>query len=218
MKKEKLFFIPFLSLSLIFCGCSQTQNENSAESGILSEKNVVSNITSNSNEKNQKNGIKINSSSFDNPLSLEEWGECAKYSTKERKYEDIPVRITSYEHGQNAKKTVKELFNSSDIYTYKEPQKGYEWIVAHYEISLDGFSVDEGGADGSIAAFITGKDGNSLKKNEKSISSEIFVLTDNKYYFEGISSGDIVYILPENFKEYCLVIGEYGEIQAVFSE
>lgn len=177
------------------------------------------NESSNEESKDGLNeNIKTSSSSLTSPLESGLWGTASKYCTKEQNYINVPVRITSVEHGQKAVKTVKEFMSESSAYNYIEPVKDAEWVVAEYEISLKGFPVDEGGADSTITSFITSNDGGYLNYGDKKWNTTTINITDGKYYYEGIVKGKIAYQMISGRSDYIIALGEYDETQAFFKE
>ena len=158
------------------------------------------------------------SSSVNSPLSLDTWGIASKYCTKNQSYVNVPVKVTRIIRGGQAAKIVKEFTQKSKSYTYTEPEKDTEWAVAEYEIYLDGFPVDDGGADSSITSFISGLGGGNILKDGEPFGTVTLNITDGKYYYDGTVSGKIAYIIPKKSKDYVIAVGEYEETQTFFSE
>ena len=229
--KKFISVVVFISAVLLMSACADNTNNNSENSSdATTTESSVAEITSNtqsenpdknSSEENSENSdekIHTVSSSLSSALGLNSWGSAAKYNTKEQNYINVPVRITSVEHGQKATDIVKEFMSESSSYNYTEPSNDAEWVVADYEISLDGFPVDEGGADGSITSFITSESGGYLEYGDKQWSTTTINITDGKYYFDGIVKGKIAYQMLKNRSDYVITLGEYGETQAFFKE
>ena len=146
---------------LVMSACSQSDEKTSSEVSKAESK------ISSESENSEKEEIKSMSSSLSTPLELNAWGSASKYSTAEQKYYDVPVRITNLIRGDKADNDVRTFTNGSDEYTYRKPDKGEEWIVAEYELCLDGFPLDEGGTDCSVVSFVMGNDGEYVKSNGK---------------------------------------------------
>lgn len=233
MKKNIIFAVILAFTVLSFSACSDT-NENS----VVSENPTVQSSSETSSDKDNsetssaesdiENSTENNESSTEevstapstvaSPLTLNTWGTASKYCTKEQSYIDVPVRITSVTKGENAEKIVKRFMDDSSSYNYTEPDQNAEWVIAEYEISLDGFPTDEGGVDGSITSFITGTDGDYIDYGDKKWSTTTINITDGKYYYEDIVKGQIAYQMIIGRTDYIITIGEYNETQSFFSE
>lgn len=200
-------------LLLLLCSCTENQSETSQKSENTGEQSA-----SFSSEVPKRDEIKTNLSSVSLPLSAGEWGICAKYVISQRQYADIPVRITSFERGEKAENLVKKLMSENKGNPYRELPEDFEWVVAYYEISLDSFPVDEGGADASLSAMIISENGEMPEYSSKILGTVANTFYDKNYAFEGILKGVIVYQMPKNDKEYLLAVGEYEETQAFFRE
>lgn len=227
MKKviSSVVFI-FALLSLTACSGGTDSNSDggsespSAESSVseVSSDAQSENSDGTSSEESSNEKIRTVSSSLSSPLGLDTWGSAAKYNTKEQNYINVPVRITAIEHGQKATDTVKKFMSESSSYNYTEPGQDAEWVIADYEISLDGFPVDEGGADSSITSFITAENGGYFEYGDKQWSTTTINITDGKYYFDGIVKGQIAYQMLKDRTDYVITLGEYDETQAFFKE
>lgn len=227
MKKviSSVVFI-FALLSLTACSGGTDSNSDggsespSAESSVseVSSDAQSENSDGTSSEESSNEKIRTVSSSLSSPLGLDTWGSAAKYNTKEQNYINVPVRITAIEHGQKATDTVKKFMSESSSYNYTEPGQDAEWVIADYEISLDGFPVDEGGADSSITSFITAENGGYFEYGDKQWSTTTINITDRKYYFDGIVKGQIAYQMLKDRTDYVITLGEYDETQAFFKE
>ena len=215
----------FALLSLAACSDNTKNNADDGSENPVAESSV-SEITSNTQSENSSEQstessdekIRTVSSSLSSPLGLNSWGSAAKYNTKEQNYINVPVRIISVEHGQKATDTVKKFMSESPSYNYTEPGQDAEWVVAEYEISLDGFPVDEGGADSTITSFITAENGGYFEYGDKQWSTTTINITDGKYYFDGIVKGQIAYQMLKDRTDYVITLGEYDETQAFFKE
>ena len=207
-------------LSLTACSDSTENNSETTPQNSTTDSSVseISSDTQSENSASTDGEIRTVSSSLSSPLELNSWGSAAKYNTKEENYINVPVRITSLEHGQKATDTVKKFMSESSSYNYTEPDKDAEWVVAEYEISLDGFPVDEGGADSTITAFITAEDGGYLEYGDKQWSTTTINITDGEYHFDGIVKGQIAYQMLKGRSDYVITLGEYDETQAFFKE
>lgn len=205
----------FVFMIMSFCACSNT-DENSYTDDNTQNTSKISEVSN--NESSKKSDIKTLSSSVSSPLVVNAWGTASKYSTKEQNYVNVPIRITSVTRGKQANETVKKFMNESSSYNYTEPDKNAEWVVADYEISLDGFPVDIGGTDNSITSFITGNDGDYINYGDKKWCTTTINITDGKYYYEGIVKGKIAYQMINNRTDYIITLGEYNETQSFFSE
>lgn len=164
----------------------------------------------------EKEKIKSMSSSQNTPLKLESWGVAAKFSTSEQAYANVPVRVTSVTIGKKAEKEVRTFMNESTEYVYTAPSAEEQWVLAEYELSLDGFPLDESGADAGITSFVTAEDGGIITVGEKKYSPVTVNITDGQYYYEGIVKGKIAYRLPKKCGKTLLVLGEFEETQAFF--
>lgn len=212
--KKVIFTTICIIMVALLTACSANEKDNSENSTDTSVK--VSEMSE--NENNKQNDISVSSSSISVPLSINNWGNASKYSTKEQGYYNIPIRITALTKGKKASEIVKKFMDKSASYTYTEPDKNAEWIVADYEISLDGFPVDKGGVDTSITSFVTGTDGNYMEYGDKKWSTTTVNITDGKYYYEGNVKGQIAYQMLTGRTDYVITLGEYNETQAFFSE
>lgn len=211
--KKTIILITAVMICLSAAGCSDSQNdtqENSDDETSLSEQS--------SETVEESSHIKPVSSSLTSPLGMEEWGNAAKFSTSEQKYYNVPIRIISVTADSRNEKTVKDFTENNKSYTYHEPAKDCQWVIAEYEIDLGGFPVDEGGTDISVVSFVTGTDGQTLEYKNKKYSVTTINMTDDKYYFEGIHKGKIAYEIPKSCIDYMLILGEYGETQAYFTQ
>lgn len=216
----------FALLSLTACSGGTDSNSDggsespSAESSVseISSDTQSENSDGTSSEELSDKKIRTVSSSLSSPLALNSWGSAAKYNTKEQNYINVPVRITAIEHGQKATDTVKKFMSESSSYNYTEPGQDAEWVIADYEISLDGFPVDEGGADSSITSFITAENGGYFEYGDKQWSTTTINITDGKYYFDGTVKGQIAYQMLKDRTDYVITLGEYDETQAFFKE
>lgn len=213
MKKFLGVILPAVIL-LSLSGCSNSESSKEEESVSSAIKTEISDAENES----PADSIKTISSSLNSPLGFEEWGAAAKFSTAEQKYFNVPVRILSVTKGEAAKKEVKLYAENSDEFIYSEPEKGEEWVVAEYELSLDGFPVDSEGADVSVTSFVAAADGGYIQKDGKNQSTVTVSMIDSEYYFEGIRNGKIAFILPEQYNDYMVILGEYNETQAYFKE
>lgn len=211
MKKLIMLLMTALLIT-VFSGCSEDQPENTEQSS-----DTLSSVTD-INEESETSQIKSVSSSLTSPIEIEEWGNAAKFSTAEQKYYTVPIRILSVETGIKAETTVKNFMKNNNSYSYNAPEKNCVWVTAEYEISLDGFPLDEGGTDLSIVSFVTGTDGKSIQYQKQKYSVTTINITDGKYYYEGIHKGIIAFSLPEKYTDYTIILGEYGETQAYFSQ
>ena len=227
MKKviSSVVFI-FALLSLTACSGGTDSNSDGGPESPAAESSVSEispdapseNSDGTSSEESSAEKIRTVSSSLSSPLGLNSWGSAAKYNTKEQNYINVPVRITAIEHGQNATDTVKKFMSESSSYNYTEPGQDAEWVIADYEISLDGFPVDEGGADSTITSFITAENGGYFEYGDKQWSTTTINITDGKYYFDGIVKGQIAYQMLKDRTDYVITLGEYDETQAFFKE
>lgn len=211
MKIGNACLLIITALLFVMSACAESEENNSSD--VSQAESKASEIS----EASEKEEIKAVSSSVSSPLSSDVWGSASKYSTFKQKYCDVPVRLTGVTRGDKAKAEVRAFMNGSDEYTYKEPDKGEEWVVAEYELCLDGFPLDEGGADCSVSSFVTGTDGGYIVSGGKNYSPVTVNITDGEYYFEEIHGGKIAFTLPKNCKDCLIVLGEYEEDQAYFT-
>ncbi len=208
--KKWMAVVLIAAFSMMVCACSENQTDEKEETSSVSS-------AAESTEESDKEEIKTTSSSLTSPLSLEEWGTAAKFSTKEQKYYNVPIRVISVTNGKNAEKEVKAFMDESEEYTYEKPEKNTEWISVEYELSLDGFPLDEEGADACVSAFVSAADGSVIEYKGKKFSSVTVNMVDGEYHFEGIVKGRTAFKMPENLSDYTVAFGEYGETQAYFS-
>lgn len=210
----KKFLSVILTFGMIFC-CSACNSSDDKENPDTDNSSVTSTEISDSSSEESK--LTTSSSSINAPLEIGSWGIAAKFCTKTGGYVNVPVRITKISDDSSAKETVKNFTKNSSAYTYTEPEKNIKWIVADYELSLDEFPVDKGGANSSITSFVTGKGGENLKNGDKLFSTITINITDGKYSYDGIVKGQIAYMIPKN-TDYVITLGEYEETQTFFSE
>ena len=158
------------------------------------------------------------SSSLKSPLEVGDWGTAAKYCTKDGNYADVPVRLVSLKRGNGVNEEVKNKMDGSPYAFYFEPESNEEYVLAEYEICLDGFPVKDGGTLCDITAFITGSDGQAVKlKNGSYWSATASCLDNETYFYEGVVHSEIAWRIPKEVKEYIFTFGEYGEKQAFVS-
>ena len=208
MKKTIIFLILAAAL-LSAAGCSAEKDK--------TEKKTSLPYSSVASEDVSKEEIKPVSSSLTSPLSAEEWGSAAKFSTADNKYYNVPIRVTAVTTGSDAEKQVKTFMQENETYSYKSPEKGMEWVVIEYEISLDGFPTDKTGTDAAITAFISSGDGSPVRKGSDMAGISTINMTDGKYSFEGKVKGRSAFEMFTGVKDYVVAFGEYGETQAFFS-
>lgn len=199
-----------------------SNNQSNPNSSNESSMDVLNSESSNENsyessDQSSSENIQTTTSSITFPININTWGITSKYSTKEEEYFNVPIRITSIICGDQAAKSVKEFLDESSSYNYTEPDKNAEWVIAEYEISLDGFPVDKGGTDSSVVSFIMGSDGNYIDYGDKKWSTTTINITDEQYYYEGIVTGKIAYQMISDYKDYVIIFGEYNETQAFFT-
>lgn len=210
MKKKALFAVT--AAVALMTSCSQAKQEQS-EVSVKEENNSSSDV-----QEKKGSEIKAISSSPTSPLKTKEWGSAAKFSVSEQKYYNVPVRIVGVEYGLSADKTVKmALENKKGVQQYSAAKDGEQWVVAEYEMNLDGFPVDERGADPAVSSFVISGESDYITFNGKKFSPVTVSLTDDEFYFMGTVKGKVAFILPEKCSDYILALGEYGETQAFFS-
>lgn len=214
MKKRSVFRVPAIitaALIILSAGCSDI-NTNKEDEISKPKTSSEQSETENTAEK-----IHTTSSSLTSPLDMDTWGTAAKYSTSEQKYYNVPVRITSAIYGKDAEIKIKDALKKDPAgYEFTAAQKDQKWAVVTYELSLDGFPVDDGGADASITSFVTAEDGGYLSRGGKDDAVVTMNLYEEKYYFEGIVSGQTAMLIPKECDKFILCLGEYGETQAFF--
>ena len=209
--KKLLAVLLITTFSFMICACSENKTEENEETSSVSS-------ASENPEESDKEEIRTTSSSLTSPLSLNEWGTAAKFSTKEQKYYNVPIRVISVTNGKNAEKEVKAFMDESPEYTYEKPDKNTEWVIAEYELSLDGFPLDDEGADASVSAVVSSDDGGIIEYKGEKFSSVTVNMIDGNYSFEGLVKGRTAFKMPKNFSNYIVAFGEYGETQAYFSK
>lgn len=210
--KKKIIATVLCIISLLALSACAASEETETSSGTKELSVETSTVDEESKEK-----IKTTKSSVDTPLSVETWGVCGKYCTVTESYENVPVRITKIIRGDEASQKVKAFMETHNGYDYTEPESGKEWVVAVYEINLDNFTVDEGGADLSVTARVCGTDGGNLVLNDEQYYATVLTLADDEYVYGGTVEGMAAFILPEKLTEYRIVLGEYDEQCAWFS-
>lgn len=199
-----------LTAALLFAGCASSVNEGAAVRHRES--------TAESSEEEEKEEISVSSSSVSSPAGLDKWISVSKYSTVKKKYYDLPLRVNSVTRGKDAADRVRKYMETDSALTYRQPKKGYEWVVLSYDVSLDDFPMDESGADASVQSFLLGADGGDMEYSGSLYSDVTVNMTDGNYYFEGIHGGETAFILPVKLRDYLVSFGEYGESAGYFSE
>ena len=86
--KKLLAVLLITTFSFMICACSENKTEENEETSSVSS-------ASENPEESDKEEIRTTSSSLTSPLSLNEWGTAAKFSTKEQKYYNVPIRVIS---------------------------------------------------------------------------------------------------------------------------
>lgn len=209
MKKTVLLF----SLAGLLCLSSCSAQDNTEISDVSAAESMVSQTIT----EETKDKIRTVSSSLTSPLKFEEWGAAAKFSTADQEYYNVPVRLLSLVSGAEAEKEVRAFMNENSEYVYSKPEKNEEWVLLEYELSLDGFPVDESGADASVVSFVTAEDGGYIESSGEKYSPATVCITDGKYCFEGTVKGKIALKLPKDCRDAVISVGEYNETQAYFS-
>ncbi len=208
---KKGFTMLLLAVLLTVSGCSSSQTVTD-ESSNLSEESVVSTSSA------EESKIVLSSSTVNAPLGLNTWGNAAKYCTQNQQYVTVPVSVTNITRGTAAEKTVKAYAEKSEVFTYTAPEKGQEWVVADYQISLENFPMDEGGTTADITAFVSDKGGHALTWNKQSWITSPVSLSDGKYAQGGTIKGKFAFLMLRDKQDYVLTLGEYDETQMFFSE
>ena len=230
MKIRKAICLVFVSAAIAAaCSCSGTDNNAQSPSSKESTSDISDeSFAAESSERLQgdenSSGISYTvpfdekitavSSSVTSPLKTGEWGTAAKYSTKDDAYFNVPVRVISAVRGEAAAKELEKLKKEHSLY-YSELLEDEEYIIAEYEICLDGFPVDKGGNLCDITAFISNTEGEPFMLEGgtyRSFSS--FCLDCESYYYEGVIRSKLAYKILKNAGEYLIALGEYGETQA----
>lgn len=228
MVGKKIAFFMAAVMALTLCACSGGDNKSTESSamGISS----VSEAEESSGKVKEVSGSGLAylvkeastpdtvSSSLNSPLEVGEWGTAAKLCLKDGVYVDVPVRLVSLRRGNGVNEEVKKKMEGSHFTYYFEPQDNEEYVLAEYEICLDGFPVKEGGTLCDITTFITGSDGQAIKlKNGSYWGASASCLDNETYFYEGVVHSEIAWRIPKEVKEYILTFGEYGENQAFVS-
>lgn len=207
MRKIIGIILTFIIL-ISFPACGSDKIE---ESSSTSEKTV----SAVSSEVSEKSDIKAVSSSAANPLELESWGRCAKFSVSEQKYFSVPVRLMKVQKGTQAKKQAEEYLKEYDEYKgITRPDNDSQWVVLDYEIMLDGFPMDENGADASISSMIMSDEGENIKVGDDVFIPVTVNIYDDETAFEGTVKGSIAFVMPKSCKTFLAVLGETGEENA----
>ncbi len=213
MMKKTICLLTAALMICALCGCKDEEPESSEKTS-----RSVSTKEESSQQTETPDEVRAVSSSLVSPLGMDEWGSAAKFSPDQQKYFNVPLRVVRVTAGSEAEKRVRDFCSSDKTYTFKKPEKGCEWVIADYEISLDGFPAGKGGADTAVVAFVTGTDGKTVEYKGKKYAVTTVCMTDGKYYFEGTGKGSTAFIVPENFRDYTIAFGEYGETQAYFTQ
>ena len=211
--KKIICLVTAVLMTGILCGCGEEKHEPDEKTT-----SSVSEVKDSKEKSESSDEIRTVSSSLYSPLSFDEWGSAAKFSADKQKYFNVPIRVVKVSAGENAEKRVKDFCAAEKTYTYKNPEKGCHWVVADYEMNLDGFPAGKGGVDTEIVSFVTVTDGKELEYKNKKFAVSTICMTDGKYYFEGTGKGSIAFIVPEKFIDYTISLGEYGETQAFFTQ
>ena len=201
--------IPVLS-AVMLASCSGKQQSSSSHDDTSASSSQAS-----AAESSKK--LFISSSSASTPLELEAWGSAAKFCTANNSYVNVPVRLISFERGAQALREAERLASQSSFTSLIPAGGSEEYVLVEYEISLNGFPVDEGGTLNTISAHITDTEGNMLKLSDGSYTGASAVcLDEEKYYYEGTVKGRLAYRIPKDCRDYLLVLGEEGQTQAFF--
>ena len=194
-----------------FAGCSG--NNDPAEE----ESSEIKTSSQESTESRVQKKIHTISSSLKSPLDMDVWGAAAKYSTSDQKYYNVPTKVISAEYGRGAEKKIQAALKKNPAgYEYTTPAKDQKWALIGYTISLDGFALDENGADASLTSFVSAEDGGYLRQGGKDVTSVTMNLFEDKYYYEGQAEGYIAVLIPADCKKFILTLGEYNETQAFY--
>ena len=214
--KAVILLFGILAAAVCLVSCSDGERMDGSDVDNKSAPSFES-ISEESDENDEENNdITTVSSSLSSPLSVEEWGVCAKYCTSTEEYVNVPVRLTGIIKGKDAQDRIKSYARGNDSFIYRSPEKGTEWVIAQYELSLTGFPVDKGGADCIVTSFAVSSEGDMLTLNGKGYIPTTINITPEKYSYEGIVQGEIAYCAVKDGEDYILTIGEYGETQAYF--
>ena len=216
------------AMLLSFCACSNSGNKDTESSAA-----GISAVSENEDDSKTVKEVSGNgpayivkdastptgaASSLSSPLEVGDWGTAAKLCLKDGGYVDVPVRLVSFRRSDGVNEEVKKKMEGSKFTYYFEPADYEEYVLAEYEICLNGFPVNEGGTLCDITAFITGSDGQAIKLKDGSYWSATASCLDNEtYFYEGVIHSEIVWRIPKEVKEYILTFGEYGEHQAFVS-
>lgn len=156
------------------------------------------------------------SGSFTSPLSLGEWGSAAKLVTADGSYVNVPVRVISVRRGDDVTEEIKTISRETGRF-FQDVDEKEEYLIAEYELKLDGFPVREGGTLCDITAFVTGETGEMIPlKNGGYYGVSAKMLDESTYWYEGTVHSQLAYPIPKEIKEHYLVLGEYGETQTVY--
>lgn len=186
--------------------------------------NSYLNTNTNSNNNNTSTDITgqttvtdAKTSSKENPLSTGTWGIASKYSTEDKKDEEVYVKVTKYVRGEEAKKAVQDYVNSSSFYKYEEPKEGLEWVVVDYDIDFANYKRSSLGSNARVSVFIkgTGNRSSVVYNGTTWILSSTYI-GKSDYVKTQTAQGKVAFQMPIGCTDYILQFGEYNETNAFF--
>ncbi len=186
-------------------------------------KNTNSNTNTNTNTNTstditgQTTVTDAKTSSKENPLSTGTWGIASKYSTEDKKDEEVYVKVTKYVRGEEAKKAVQDYVNSSSFYKYEEPKEGLEWVVVDYDIDFANYKRSSLGSNARVSVSIKGAGNRSsvVYNGTTWILSSTYI-GKSDYVKTQTAQGKVAFQMPIGCTDYILQFGEYNETNAFF--
>ena len=145
------------------------------------------------------------------------WGIASKYSTEDKKDEEVYVKVTKYVRGEEAKKAVQDYVNSSSFYKYEEPKEGLEWVVVDYDIDFANYKRSSLGSNARVSVSIKGAGNRSsvVYNGTTWILSSTYI-GKSDYVKTQTAQGKVAFQMPIGCTDYILQFGEYNETNAFF--
>lgn len=153
-------------------------------------------------------------STKDNPISKGEWGIASKYSTQNKHYEDVKVKVTNITRGEEATKAVKDFVNTSSYYKYEEPKSGLEWVVVEYDVDFSNYTMPSIGTNADVTSGVEGTTSSSVKYNGTTWILSTTYIGSRDYVTTNKASGKIAMQMPIGCKDYLITFGAYGKTKA----
>lgn len=184
---------------------------NSLANNTIANNTVVNNVTNNVVTGDAKTSTK------EAPLTKDEWGTAAKYSTETKEYENVNVKVTNFTRGEDAKKVVQEYMTSgSSIYKYQDPKEGLEWLVIDYDVDFADYTMSSVGANGDVSGKVEGLTSSSIKYNGVTYITSTIFIGPRDYVKTKNTSGRLATQVPIGCSDYIVTFGAYNETKAYF--